>query len=107
MTALIILVYGVLVFAGGVIGYVKANSRASLAAGSISGVLLIASAVAMMRGGSYPLGWWLALIVAVLLLARFGLAAMSNFKMMPGGLMIVLSIIAIIALLMGRTPPGA
>ena len=105
-TAWIILVYGVLVAAGGVMGYVKANSSASLAAGGISGVLLIASAVAMMRG-AYAIGWWLALIIDALLLARFAFASFNNFKMMPGGLMIILSLIAIIALLVGRTQPSA
>ncbi len=103
MTAWIILLYGVLVAAGGVVGYVKASSRASLIAGGVSGVLLIVSSVAMMRG-AYSLGWWLALIVAVLLLARFAMASLNGFKMMPGGLMIVLSVIAILILLTNRTP---
>ncbi len=104
MTAWIILLYGVLVAAGGVMGYVKANSRASLIAGGISGVLLIVSSVAMMRG-AYSFGWWLALVVAILLLARFAMASLGGFKMMPGGLMIILSVLAIVVLLAGRTPP--
>ncbi len=102
-TAWIILIYGVLVALGGVMGYVRAQSVPSLVAGGIAGLLLIASAVAMMRG-PFQVGWWAALIIAVLLLLRFGSAAFSNFKMMPGGLMIILSVIAIIVLLVGRTP---
>ncbi len=101
-TAWIILIYGILVVAGGVLGYLKAQSTASLLAGGISGLLLIGAAVAMMRG-SYQLGWWAALIIAILLLARFGMASLNNFKMMPGGMMIILSLIAIIALILGRT----
>jgi len=100
MTAWVILIYGVLVAAGGVMGYVKANSRASLIAGGVSGVLLIAASVSMMRG-AYQIGWWLAFVVAILLLARFGYASLSNFKMMPGGLMIILSLIALLVLLFG------
>lgn len=103
-TPLIILLYGILVAAGGVYGYLKAQSTPSLIAGLGSGLLLVGAAVAMMRG-AYTIGWWLALIVAVLLLLRFGGTAFSNFKFMPGGLMIVLSIIAIAALLLGRTQP--
>ncbi len=103
MVAWIILLYGVLVAAGGVLGYVRAQSVPSLAAGGVAGALLIGAAIAMMRG-AYPLGWWAALIIAVLLLARFASASFSNFKWMPGGLMIVLSVIAIIVLLIGRTP---
>lgn len=104
MTAWIILIYGVLVAAGGVMGYMKASSHASLIAGGISGVFLIVASMAMMRG-AYSLGWWLALVVAILLLARFALASLNNFKMMPGGLMILLSLIAIIVLLTGRAQP--
>ncbi len=102
-TAWIILIYGVLVAVGGVMGYVRAQSVPSLVAGGVAGVLLIASAVAMMRG-PFQIGWWAALIIAVLLLLRFGSAAFSGFKMMPGGLMIILSVIAIVVLLLGRTP---
>jgi uncharacterized membrane protein (UPF0136 family) len=103
MTAWIILIYGLLVLAGGIMGYVKAQSTPSLVAGGLSGVILIASALAMMRG-AYQIGWWIALVVAVLLLGRFGVnAATHGFKMMPGGLMIILSLIAIVALVAGKT----
>jgi uncharacterized membrane protein (UPF0136 family) len=102
LTAWIILIYGVLVAIGGVMGYVKARSTASLLSGGIAGLLLIASAVAMMRGSSYQIGWWLALGIAILLLARFGIGSLNGFRMMPGGMVIILSIIAIIALLLGR-----
>jgi len=102
MTAWLVLIYGVLVAAGGVMGYVKANSTASLIAGGISGILLVGSAVAMMKG-SYSVGWWISLIVALLLLGRFGYAALSGgFKMMPGGLVIILSLIVIAGLLTQR-----
>jgi len=102
MTAWLVLIYGVLIAAGGVMGYVKANSTASLIAGGISGILLVGSAVAMMKG-SYSVGWWISLIVALLLLGRFGYAALSGgFKMMPGGMVIILSLIVIAGLLTQR-----
>lgn len=104
ITASIILVYGLLVLVGGVMGYVRANSTASLVSGSIAGLLLIASAVAMMRN-AYNIGWWVSLGIAVLLLARFGIASLNNFRIMPGGVMIVLSLIAILALLLGGAEP--
>lgn len=103
MTVGIILIYGLLVLVGGVMGYVNAKSTASLMAGGVSGLILIGSAIAMWRG-FYVVGWWIALIVAALLLARFGYAAAANgFKMMPGGLMIILSVIAVLALVVGRS----
>jgi len=106
MTAWIVLVYGILVAVGGVMGYVKANSTASLISGGGAGLILIGASVAMMKG-AYPAGWWTAIIVAVLLLGRFGSVAMSKgFKMMPGGMVIILSLIVIAALIAQRTPVG-
>ncbi len=102
-TAWVILVYGILVAAGGAMGYFKAGSMASLIAGVGSGLLLAGASVAMMKG-SYQAGWWISLIVALLLLGRFGSAAISKgFKMMPGGMVIILSVI-VIALLVAQRP---
>ena len=103
-TAWVILIYGVLVAAGGVLGYTRAQSTASLVAGGGAGLLLVGAALAMMRAGTYALGWWAALAVAVLLLARFGMASMREFRWMPGGMMIVLSLVALAVLLLaGRS----
>ena len=44
-----VLIYALLVAVGGVLGYVRAGSVASLVAGLVSGLLLVGSAVAMMR----------------------------------------------------------
>jgi uncharacterized membrane protein (UPF0136 family) len=61
--------YGALALAGGVVGYVKAKSRASLIAGGISGVLLIGSAL---LGISQPVaGLVVASVVSLGLCARF------------------------------------
>lgn len=102
MIAWLVLIYGILIAVGGVMGYVKAQSMASLIAGGVSGIAVVGAAVAMMKG-AYSAGWWISLIVAALLLARFGKGALSEgFKMMPGGMVIILSIIVIAALLMHR-----
>jgi len=54
---------------------------------------------------NYQTGWWVAFVVALLLLGRFALAAYSKgFKLMPGGLVIILSLIVLAALLAQRTP---
>ena len=106
MTAWVILLYGVLVAAGGALGYARAQSLPSLLAGGVAGLLLVGAGVLMLRG-SYAAGWWAALVIALLLLARFAVASFDNFKWMPGGLMIVLSVVALAALLAGRTPPAS
>jgi uncharacterized membrane protein (UPF0136 family) len=102
MIAWLVLIYGILIAAGGVMGYVKAHSMPSLIAGGISGIALLGAAWAMMKD-AYSAGWWISLIVALLLLGRFAVAARSGFKMMPGGMVIILSIIVIAALLANRT----
>ena len=102
MASWIVLLYGILVAAGGVMGYVKAGSIASIIAGVVSGVLLVGSAVAMMKG-SYQTGWWIALIVTIALLVRFGLAALKGFKMMPGGIVIIMSLVVLAVLLANRS----
>jgi uncharacterized membrane protein (UPF0136 family) len=101
MTSWIVLIYAILVAVGGIMGYVKAQSGKSLIAGVLAGLLLAGSAIAMMKD-SYQAGWWIALIVTIALLVRFGLAAMSEFKMMPGGMVIVLSLIVLVVLLTNR-----
>jgi uncharacterized membrane protein (UPF0136 family) len=102
MIAWLVLIYGILIAVGGVMGYVKAQSMPSLIAGGISGIVLVGAAVAMMKG-AYSAGWWISLVVAALLLIQFGRGALSEgFKIMPGGMVIILSIIVIIALLMRR-----
>ena len=101
-TSVIVLIYGVLVALGGILGYVKAGSMPSLVAGVGSGILLVGASLAMMRG-MYEAGWWVALVVTLLLIARFGsVAASQGFKMMPGGMVIILSVISLAALLADR-----
>ncbi|MBK9708455.1 MAG: TMEM14 family protein [Acidobacteria bacterium] len=101
MTSWIVLIYGVLVAAGGIMGYLKAGSSASLAAGLIAGAALAGSSYSMMKG-SYQTGWWVALVVTILLLARFGMAALKGFKMMPGGMVIIMSLVVLAVLLTQR-----
>ena len=104
MIAWLVLLYGILVAAGGVMGYLKAASMASLLAGGLAGLALLGAAVMMMQG-RYQAGWWTALVVAILLLGRFGsVAAKGGFKLMPGGMVIILSVLVLAALLLQRTP---
>jgi uncharacterized membrane protein (UPF0136 family) len=77
--------YGLIALIGGLIGFFKAGSMASLIAGGGSGVLLIVAGVLV---GSKPkLGLGLALAVSLLLLGRF---ASTAIKAGPGAIAIVM-----------------
>ena len=84
--------FGLVAIAGGVMGYARAKSKASLIAGSLSGALLIVAAI---LSPSVP-GFLLALIVSILLLAHFGRSYAAKKKPMPAIPMIVLSGICIV-----------
>jgi len=88
------IVFGILTIAGGIIGYVKAGSMASIIAGSISGVLLLLAAWLMPE--HQAAGLVVALVVSLLLAAQFIPKFFRTFKVMPAGLMSVLSAFGII-----------
>lgn len=90
-------IYGAFVIFGGVVGYVKAASKASLIAGSITGGLLLLSAFLTAKDSTA--GTVLGIIVSLLLLSQFGPALRKEFKLMPNLLIVVLGSITIGSLL--------
>jgi uncharacterized membrane protein (UPF0136 family) len=81
---------------GGIMGFVKAKSKASLIAGSISAVLLGAS-FAVSRFQSTP-GLIAAIVVAALLEIHFGRSYLKSKKPMPAIPMIVSCLVTQIAI---------
>jgi uncharacterized membrane protein (UPF0136 family) len=88
------IVFGILTIVGGIIGYVKAGSTISLVAGSISGVLLFIAAWLIPE--QQAAGLIMAAVVSLLLAGQFVPNFFRTFKMMPAGLMSVLSVLGII-----------
>ena len=88
------MMFGLLTIVGGVMGYVKAGSTASIIAGAISGIALIVAAYLLPN--NVVLGLAIAAFVSILLAGRFVPAFMKTGKMMPAGLMAVLSVIGVI-----------
>ena len=88
------IIFGILTIVGGVIGYLKAGSMASIIAGSISGVLLLLAAWLMPE--HQAVGLFIALIVSLLLAGQFIPKFFQTFKVMPAGLMSVLSVLGIV-----------
>jgi len=96
-TSIIAIVYGMIIALGGVMGYVQAKSPMSLFAGVASGAILVVAGLAMRRGLGSALP--VALAVTVLLLGFFGSRFLQSGKMMPGGMTVILSLIALVAMI--------
>jgi uncharacterized membrane protein (UPF0136 family) len=107
IAAAITAVYGIVSIVYGTRGYVEKSSVASIVAGGIAGVILLVCAAGVLR---YPV-WSLivAMIVALLLLVRFGINLVrGHSEMTPlayqtalvmiigGGIVIVLGVLALV-----------
>jgi uncharacterized membrane protein (UPF0136 family) len=86
--------FGVLTIAGGVVGFLKAKSNASLIAGGIAGVALLVSGYLASTKGS--LGFVVGLVISLALAGRFVSAFVKTRKVMPAGMMSVLSVLGIV-----------
>ena len=88
--------YGIVTFVGGVIGFIKASSRASLIAGGVSGVLLLACAYGMAQGvfAAKAVG----AVLSVLLGLRFGMVWYKKRRLMPDLVMVGFSFAALVVL---------
>src|SRR5438046_10553542 len=82
------IVFGVLTIAGGVVGYVKADSVASIIAGSITGVLLLVAAFLLPEHRA--IGLATAFIISLLLAAQFAPKFLRPGRVMPAGMMSIL-----------------
>jgi uncharacterized membrane protein (UPF0136 family) len=93
-TKIYFIIFGLLTIAGGVMGYVKAGSTPSLIAGSVSGILLLVAA--FLLPGSPVAGLALGGIMSLLLAGYFLPALIRTGKMMPPGMMSLLSVLGIV-----------
>src|SRR5436853_4514113 len=95
VTRLYFLIFGALTILGGVVGYVKAGSVASIIAGAVTGVLLLVAAFLLPEHRAAGLAT--AFIISLLLAAQFVPKFLRTGRVMPAGIMSVLSVIGIIA----------
>ena len=94
-----ILLFAVVIGAGGVAGYLKGKSKISLISGSVSAVLLaIAWFLARQTPGT---GLMMAAGIAVALVIVFGIRLMKTRKFMPAGTMTIASAIATMVFVSG------
>src|SRR2546426_12775668 len=78
--------FGVLTIAGGIVGYVKAGSMASIIAGSITGKLLLVAAFLLPQHRA--IGLATAFIISLLLAAQFVPKFIRTGGAMPAGMMV-------------------
>jgi uncharacterized membrane protein (UPF0136 family) len=93
-TKIYFIIFGLLTIAGGVMGYVKAGSTISLVSGSICGVLILVAAF-LLRGNAVA-GLALGGLVSLLLIGYFLPAFIRTGKIMPAGMMAILSILGVV-----------
>jgi uncharacterized membrane protein (UPF0136 family) len=85
---IILLIYIVLLELGGLMGFLKAGSKASIIASSIfAGILLLF----LLNVLPFAYNW----IVIAFLIVFFGMRLAKSRKMMPNGMMVVLSVLAL------------
>ena len=87
--------YGFLVLLGGLIGYLKANSRASLIAG-IAFASLLGIAAGLVAAGSPRAGAGLGVVSALALIGRFLPAFLRTKKLMPAGLVVAVGALVLV-----------
>jgi uncharacterized membrane protein (UPF0136 family) len=92
------IIFGLLTIVGGVIGYVRAHSLASLISGGLSGLILLVAGYLL--PGRVQLGLVIGLVVSVLLAGRFLPAFIEKRSLFPAGVMAVLSLAGLVITLL-------
>jgi uncharacterized membrane protein (UPF0136 family) len=92
-------IFGALSIALGAIGFLKAKSKASLIAGSISGILVLIAGYLMLQPNAQA-GKIMAAVVTGLLLGRFLPNFLKTKKVLPSGIMSVACVIEIVLLVL-------
>ncbi|ODT97763.1 MAG: hypothetical protein ABS79_07010 [Planctomycetes bacterium SCN 63-9] len=87
-------VYAALLAVGGIVGFLKARSNASLIAGLVSAIAALVALALSLAG--YRWGIALGSLLAIVLFLFFGSRyALRNRKFMPAGMMAVVSLIVL------------
>ena len=91
-TAIEVWVYGVIMILGGIAGFVKVGSKASLISGVGFGLVLLASGFGVWQGSQASLV--AAVVIALLLVVLFAIRYAKKRRFMPAGMLAILSLMA-------------
>ena len=92
LAKILLTIYGILLIAGGFMG-LKAGSKVSLIMGSISG---IATLLALYTTANPAIGYRFVAIISGILCVVFILRLLETHKFMPSGMLLLLSLAALI-----------
>ena len=90
---ILILIYSIAIFAGGVIGFVLKQSQISFIMGSLFGLLLLFASTMILS--QRKAGLYTALVLSILLTILFGIRFSSNFNFLPSGFLLFTSALMI------------
>lgn len=99
---IVVICYGIIVLLGGLIGFLTKGSVASLAAGGVSGLILIICAFGIFKRKILP--FFGAIFLSVLLTLFFAYRFYKTGVMMPAGSMSLLSFLVCVFLLTAKSP---
>ena len=101
-TTWIVFAYSIFTLIGGIIGYLKSGSTASLISGVIFGSLLLVASFFMFQ--KKTIGNWMALFLAILLEGFFTWRFAKTLHFFPAGLFSLMSlgVIILVALKVGK-----
>ena len=86
-------IYIVLLLVGGLIGFLKAGSKVSLITSAVAAAALILTAIPGLLGPGLARG--LADVIMAALLVVFAIRLAKTKKLMPSGLMLVITVVAL------------
>lgn len=99
----LLLFYSLVVFAGGIIGFIKAQSTASLISGFSFGCLILTSSILLKQYQNF--GKKMALTLAAFLALFFTYRFMNSFAFFPSGIMALISLGVFLTILKGKEKP--
>lgn len=94
--ALTVLIYALLILVGGMMGFVKAHSSASLIAGTVAGLILIMTSTGIYY--SHPWGLTVALAATSLLTLFFSYRYFVAQAFFPSGFTALISVVVLLLL---------
>jgi uncharacterized membrane protein (UPF0136 family) len=87
-------VYGVIMILGGIAGFARVGSKASLISGVGFGLLLLISGIGVWNGSQICL--MATILIALLLVVLFAIRFAKKRRFMPAGLLAILSLVAVV-----------